>query len=476
MPNSRKKPAPIHKHCIEMSPSLKRNSSNQDWLARSQAAVWHPCTQMQHHAQTGSPAHLPLVPISHGKGAWLYDFDGNRYLDGISSWWTNLFGHANPRINAALREQLDRLEHVMLAGFTHQPVIELSERLSALTGGSLGHAFYASDGASATEIALKMSFHYWRNVGRPEKAEFLCLAGSYHGETVGALAVTDVALFKDAYAPLVRAATVVPSPDSRQAEAGESPADVARRAAAELEEHLEQHGEKIAALIVEPLVQGAAGMAMYDPEYLRLARALCDRFEVHLICDEIAVGCGRTGTFFAHEQAENNGQPIRPDLMCLSKGISGGYLPLSIVLSSDTIYEAFLDDSVARAFLHSHSYTGNPLACRAALATLDIFEQDDVIAVNRLKAAKISATLANLADHPQVRHLRQHGMIAAFDVETSDPHFSRRFYRASLAGESLIRPIGNTVYLMPPYVISDGEIEHLGKVIQSSLQTALQKD
>ena len=443
-------------------------SANQAWLERSQAAVWHPCTQMQHHAQTGSPAHLPLVPIASGKGAWLHDFDGRRYLDGISSWWTNLFGHANPHINSALKEQLETLEHVMLAGFTHQPVVELSERLAALTGGALGHAFYASDGASATEIALKMSFHYWRNVGRPEKAEFLCLSGSYHGETVGALAVTDVALFKDAYAPLVRAATVVPSPDSRLAEAGESPADVARRAAATLETHLEKHGDKIAALIVEPLVQGAAGMAMYDPEYLRLARALCNRFEVHLICDEIAVGCGRTGTFFAHEQAG-----IRPDLMCLSKGISGGYLPLSIVLSSDTIYAAFLDDSVARAFLHSHSYTGNPLACRAALATLDIFDQDNVIAANRIKAGKIAAALAPLADHPQVRHLRQRGMIAAFDVETNDPHFSRKFYRAALEREALIRPIGNTVYLMPPYIVDDEEIGYLAAAINGALAEAL---
>jgi adenosylmethionine-8-amino-7-oxononanoate aminotransferase len=443
-------------------------SLNQDWLARSQAAVWHPCTQMQHHADAGSPAHLPLVPIAHGKGAWLYDFDGKRYLDGISSWWTNLFGHANPRINAALKAQLETLEHVMLAGFTHQPVVELSERLSALTAGTLGHAFYASDGASATEIALKMSFHYWRNMGRPEKAEFLCLQGSYHGETVGALAVTDVAIFKDAYAPLVRAAQVIPSPDFRQAEAGETPADVARRAAAALEIQLEKHGAKIAALIVEPLVQGAAGMAMYDPEYLRLARQLCDRYEVHLICDEIAVGCGRTGTFFAHEQAE-----IRPDLMCLSKGISGGYLPLSIVLCSDTIYNAFLDDSVARAFLHSHSYTGNPLACRAALATLDIFEQDQIITVNRQKAAKISSALAPLADHPQVKHLRQRGMIAAFDVDTRDPHFSRKFYRAALDREALIRPIGNTVYLMPPYIVSDEEITHLATAINGALAAAL---
>lgn len=443
-------------------------SSNEDWLARSQAAVWHPCTQMQHHAQPASPAYLPLVPIARGQGAWLYDFDGKRYLDGISSWWTNLFGHANPRINAALKEQLETLEHVMLAGFTHQPVVELSERLSALTGGALGHAFYASDGASATEIALKMSFHYWRNVGRPEKAEFLCLAGSYHGETVGALAVTDVAIFKDAYAPLVRAATVIPSPDFRLGEVGETPADVARRAAAALESHLEQHGERIAALIVEPLVQGAAGMAMYDPEYLRLARQLCDRYEVHLICDEIAVGCGRTGSFFAHEQAD-----IRPDLMCLSKGISGGYLPLSIVLCSDTIYAAFLDDTVARAFLHSHSYTGNPLACRAALATLDIFEQDDVITANRAKAQRIGDALAPLAGHPQVRHLRQRGMIAAFDVATNDPHFSRKFYRAALAREALIRPIGNTVYLMPPYIVGDAEIEHLSQAIAGALAEAL---
>ena len=449
-------------------------SSNQDWLTRSQRAVWHPCTQMQHHASLDSPAHLPLVPIARGEGAWLVDFDGRRYLDGISSWWTNLFGHANPRINAALREQLDTLEHVMLAGFTHQPVVELSERLSALTGGTLGHAFYASDGASATEIALKMSFHYWRNLGRPEKSEFLCLAGSYHGETVGALAVTDVAIFKDAYAPLVRAAAqVLPSPDFRQAEAGESAADVARRAADALGSYLEKHAGRTAALIVEPLVQGASGMAMYDPEYLRLARRLCDQYEVHLICDEIAVGCGRTGTFFAHEQATENGKPIRPDLICLSKGISGGYLPLSIVLCSDRIYAAFLDDGISRAFLHSHSYTGNPLACRAALATLDIFTTDDVLNANRQRADLIAAALAPLAERADVRHLRQRGMIAAFDVATSDPWFSRKFYRAALEHQALIRPIGNTVYLMPPYIVSEAEIAQLGDAIQKSLKFAI---
>ena len=443
--------------------------TNAELLARSLKAVWHPCTQMKQHADQ----QLPLIPIARGEGAWLYDFDGKRYLDGISSWWVNLFGHCNPRINAALRTQLESLEHVILAGCTHEPVVELSERLSALTGERLGHAFFASDGASATEIALKMSFHSWRNRGRPQKQDFLCLAGSYHGETVGALAVTDVAIFKDAYAPLIRPAAIVPSPDARRAEAGESAADVARRAAAALEAHLAKHHEHLAALIVEPLIQCASGMAMYDPEYLRLARALCDRFEVHLICDEIAIGCGRSGTFFAHEQASTDVLPFKPDFICLSKGISGGYLPLSIVLTTDDIYAAFYDDATARGFLHSHSYTGNALACRAALATLDIFEADDVLVGNVERSAKLAAAIAPLADHPAVRHLRQRGMIVAFDVATDNPQFSRRFYREALARETLLRPIGNTVYLMPPYILSDEEIAHLGRAVASSLDAAL---
>ena len=437
--------------------------SNTDLLQRSLAAVWHPCTQMKQHQ-----GDLPLIPIARGQGAWLYDFDGKRYLDGISSWWVNLFGHCNPRINAALREQLDTLEHVMLAGFTQQPVVELSERLSALTGGTLGHCFYASDGASATEIALKISFHSWRNRGYEKKRDFLCLAGSYHGETVGALAVTDVAIFRDAYAPLVRPAATVPTPDARQAKDGETAIDVARRAAEALEAHLATHHESIAALIVEPLIQCASGMAMYDPEYLRLARALCDRYEVHLICDEIAVGCGRTGTFFAHEQAG-----IRPDFLCLSKGISGGYLPLSVVLTSDAIYETFYDDATAKGFLHSHSYTGNALACRAALATLDIFAADKVLEQNKQRAERLATAVAPLAKHPQVRHLRQRGMILAFDVATDDAKFSRRFYRAALDREALIRPLGTTVYVMPPYIVSDDEIAHLGNALAGALDAAL---
>lgn len=434
--------------------SLDSNTSS-DWVARSLQSVWHPCTQMQHHET------VPLIPVSHGRGAWLFDMEGKRYLDGISSWWVNLFGHANPRINAALKDQLDHLEHAMLAGFTHEPVIRLSEKLSALTNGTLGHCFYASDGASATEIALKMSFHFWRNAGQSEKQEFICLQGSYHGETIGALAVTDVAIFRDAYGPLLNRAHVVMSPDARQAEAGETAADVARRAAAVLEQKLQERDGKIAAIILEPLIQCATGMAMYDPEYLRLVRALCDQYQVHLIADEIAVGCGRTGTFFACEQAQ-----IWPDFVCLSKGISGGYLPLSLVMTLDAIYQGFYHSDVRRGFLHSHSYTGNPLACRAALATLELFETDDVLQQNQRKAAAITQALQPLAQHAQVQHFRQRGMIWAFDAimdSSAAATFSRRFFAQALEHELLLRPIGTTVYLMPPYILNDEEIAWLGE-------------
>jgi adenosylmethionine-8-amino-7-oxononanoate aminotransferase len=413
---------------------MQTSNRNDVLLNRSLAAVWHPCTQMKQHET------LPLIPVARGEGCWLYDFQGARYLDAVSSWWVNLFGHGNPRINAALIDQLTKLEHAMLAGFTHEPVVELSERLARLAGGGLGHCFYGSDGAAAIEIALKMSFHYWRNTGRPQKTHFISLANSYHGETLGALSVTDVALFKDTYAPLLRVSAQVPSPDWRLAQAGETPRDFAIRCAQALDDHLAQHHAETAALIVEPLVQGATGMAMYDAEYLRRARAICDRYAVHLIADEIMTGFGRTGSFFAFQQAA-----IVPDLLCLSKGITGGYLPLSAVLATDAIYRAFYDDAVTRGFLHSHSYTGNALACRAALATLDIFEQDKVIEANTARSARISTAARALAEHPRVSNFRNCGMIWAFEVAGADPGFARRFYQQALARELLLRPIASTV-------------------------------
>ena len=396
---------------------------------------------------------LPLVPLARGEGAWLYDFDGRRYLDAISSWWVNVFGHAHPRLTAAIADQAATLPHAMLAGFTHAPAVELAERLRALVPAGLGHAFYASDGASAVEIALKMSHHYWRNRGHPDKRDFVAVSGGYHGETLGALGVTDVPIFREAYAPLVRRQRVVPSPDARAADPARSPAAIARAAADALESVLAQHHATTAALIVEPLVQGASGMVMYDASYLARARELCSRYGVHFIADEIMTGFGRTGTLFAWEQSA----APAPDFICLSKGITGGTLPLSCVLTSDEVFGAFYADDARRAFLHSHSYTGNPLACRAALAVLDLFAEGDVVASNRAKAARWDTLCAPLARHPKVRDFRRCGMIVAFEVATERPDFARWCFAEGLLRELMLRPIGRTVYFMPPYVVEDAD-------------------
>jgi adenosylmethionine-8-amino-7-oxononanoate aminotransferase len=434
--------------------------NNQNLLQRSLNSVWHPCTQMKNHET------LPLVPIQRGDGVWLYDFEGKRYFDAVSSWWVNLFGHNNPTIKNAIKQQLDQLEHVILAGFTHEPVVQLSEKLAALTG--LGHCFYGSDGASATEISLKMSFHYWRNMGHTNKTKFISLQNSYHGETLGALSVTDVAIFKDTYAPLLTQSAQMPSPDSRLAEQGESAETFALRCAQALEAYVAQHHTSLAAFIVEPLVQCAAGMGMYHPVYLQRAREICSQYQVHLIADEIAVGFGRTGTMFASQQAE-----ILPDFMCLSKGITGGYLPLSVVLTTDTVYAAFYDDKVARGFLHSHSYTGNALACSAALATLDIFEREQTITSNRQKSLFMNTQLQSLADFP-IQHQRNAGMIWAFDVPKQAADFQQRVYQAALTRGVILRPIGSTIYIMPPYVISEPDMSWLTEQIIDVLKACIQ--
>jgi len=424
--------------------------TNQNLLERSRTVVWHPCSQMKHYES------FPLIPIVRGEGVWLHDYDGKRYLDAVSSWWVNLFGHCHPRINSAIADQLGKLEHVMLAGFTHEPVVKLSERLVGLAPEGIKHCFYASDGASAIEIALKMSAHYWLNSGKPDKTQFISLENSYHGETLGALSVTDVAVFRDAYSAMIRQQTTVPSPDWRKAEAGESAESYAMRCADVLEQHLQRHHGRLAAFIIEPLVQGAAGMAMYHPIYLQRARQLCDKYGVHLIADEIAVGMGRTGTMFACEHAK-----ISPDFLLLSKGITGGYLPLSVVMARDDMYRAFYADEISRGFLHSHSYTGNPLACRAALATLDIFDQDDVLSSNRVKTEFLNRKALSLIEHRAVKNWRNTGMIWAFEVASPHHDFAQRCFNLASQNELLLRPIGNTVYFMPPYVINNDEIDML---------------
>ncbi len=439
-----------------------------DLAARSLRSVWHPCTPMKRAHDT------PPLAIARGRGPWLYDTEGRRYFDAISSWWVNLFGHADPQINAALKDQLDTLPHVMLAGCTQDSAVQVAEKLSARTGGVLGHAFYGSDGASAVEIALKMSFHAWRNEGKAHKREFVCLQNSYHGETLGALSVTDVAVFRDAYDPLLMRAHIVASPDARQAQAGETPADVTQRALHALSELFRSRADHIAALIIEPLIQCAAGMAMHDPAYLRGVHALCETWNVHLIADEIAVGCGRTGSFFAFEQATRPGQPpLWPHFITLSKGITGGYLPLSVVLTRGAIFQAFWHDDTARTFLHSHSYSGNALACRAAQTVLERFEHDDILGRNAQLTAPISKAWEGLRSNEHVAHIRQCGMVWAFDVQTQRPDFAERFHQAGLQHELLIRPIGRTVYLMPPYLLSVEDYAWLAERTLSTLSAVL---
>lgn len=449
-----------------MTTSLSQPKQIDEWISRSLASVWHPCTQMKHHEQ------MPLVTIARGKGAWLYDDQDMPILDCISSWWTNLFGHSNPFINQRIYDQLEKIEHVMLAGFTHQPVVELSERLSALTQHRLGHAFYASDGASAVEIALKMSHHYWQLSGKPKKSRFVCLQNSYHGETLGALAVTDVPLFRTAYGSLLSDVFTVMSPDSRQAQDGESATEVALRAAHALEILLQREHHHIAALILEPLVQCAGQMAMHSPIYLQRARALCDQYGIHLIADEIAVGCGRTGKFFACEHAG-----VWPDFITLSKGISGGYLPLSLCLTTDAIYQAFYSDDTARGFLHSHSYTGNPLACAAALACLDLFETEDVLNRNLQRAHDLISAFTWAKSDDRTEHFRQQGMIVAFDVQQSalraPKTFARDVFARGIEEGILVRPIGSTVYVMPPYILSTAETMEMGERIQRVMEEVL---
>ncbi|MGA1693533.1 MAG: adenosylmethionine--8-amino-7-oxononanoate transaminase [Burkholderiaceae bacterium] len=438
---------------------------------RSLKAIWHPCTQMWQAQQD------PPLAVVRAAGPWLELEDGQRLFDGISSWWVNLLGHGHPRIVSALKDQLDTLSHVMLAGCTHQPAVDLAEALSTLTEGHLGHCFFASDGASAVEIALKMSAHSMLESGQTGRNRFVCLSQSYHGETLGALSVTDVPIFRAAYASLIREPLLVPSPDPRLAPPGVSEAVWAEQAARALERTLDTHGASICALILEPLVQGAAGMAIYPAAYLKRARALTRARGIHLIADEIAVGCGRTGTFFAWEQALSGVSQAQdwPDFICLSKGISGGFLPLSLVLTQSEVYQAFYHPDVRRGFLHSHSYSGNPLACRAALTVLEILQQEEILQKTAVAAQQLTCALYEAFEPAiemgAIRHFRNLGSIWAVDISPDlfDTNRMRGIRETARRKGLLIRPIGPSVYLMPPLVLHEGHVEWLAEVFAQSV-------
>ena len=446
------------------------------WRERDLAVLWHPCTQMREH-----PDVLPLVPVERGQGAWLHGYDGRRYLDGVSSWWTNLHGHAEPRIAEAIARQARTLEQVILAGFSHAPAVELAERLLALAPRQAGRAplakvFYADNGSAGVEVALKMAFHWFHNRGEPGRTKFIALENGYHGETLGALAVGDIPLYRRIYAPLLAEALFAPSPDAYLARPGETAAQCATRAGDALADLFDRHPGEICAVILEPRLQCAGGMRMHDPAYLRRVRELCDANGAFLIADEIATGFGRTGTMFACEQAG-----IAPDLLCLSKGLTGGFLPLAAVLATQVLYDGFLDDSRERAFLHSHSYTGNPLACAAALASLDIFENDGVLERNRATAARMAELAAPLAAHRHVADARQAGMVVAFELardgdrRTPFPAAARvglQAYRASLQRGVLLRPLGDVLYWMPPYCVDDAQLELLAGATAAAIEEA----
>ena len=427
--------------------------NNVEISSRDLNVLWHPCTQMKDHET------IPLTPVSKAYGVYLEDFEGNRLIDAISSWWVNLFGHCNPYINQKIKEQLEVLEHVILAGFTHEGIVRLSERLVGLAPDGLTRCFYADNGSSAIEVALKMSYHSHKNNGK-EKGLFVSLSESYHGETLGALSVGDVALYKETYEPLLIRSIQTPSPENQSLEA-------ALAAAKLFENLLKENADDIAALIVEPLVQGAGGMRMYHPTFLSEAKRLCEEYGVHFIADEILVGFGRTGSMFACEQAG-----ITPDFLVLSKGLTGGYLPLSVVLTNESVYNSFYCDyNPIRSFLHSHSYTGNALACAAANATLDIFESQNVIENNRKTIALIADELKRFESRPKVKEVRQCGMIAAIELESFEAHerIGLKIHQLCLKRGVLIRPLGSVVYIMTPYVITPDELTKVFDAIEFAM-------
>lgn len=421
--------------------------------------VWHPCSQMKDYED------FPPIVIKSGKGIYLYDENGKQYLDAVSSWWVNLFGHANERISRALADQAFQLEQVIFANFTHEPAILLAEKLVQLTPDGLTKVFFADNGSSAIEIALKMSFQYHMQKNKPNKKRFLALTDAYHGETLGALSVGGVELYNEIYRPLLLDTIRVQGPDCFRCPFSKTPDNCSTPCLSFMEEKLSQHHEEISAIIIEPLIQAAAGMKMYPPSYLKNIKKLCLQYDVHLIADEVAVGFGRTGTMFACEQAG-----ITPDFMCLSKGITGGYLPLSAVLTTEEVFNAFYDDyETMKAFLHSHSYSGNPLACRVALEVLHIFEEDHYLEKNQLKSTYMKKLASQIFNHhPYVGEYRQTGMVGAIELvknkATKEPFPSEerigyKIYQLALEKGLLLRPLGNVLYFMPPYVITDDEIK-----------------
>lgn len=432
-----------------------------DYVRKDLKYIWHPCSQMKDYEKLN-----PIV-IERGEGVWLYDIEGNKYLDCISSWWTNTLGHTNKRINEAIKNQIDNIEHVIFANFSNKPAIELAEKLVNITPEKLKKVFFSDNGSSAVEIALKMSFHYNMQNGNYKKKKFVALSDAYHGETLGALSVCDIDIFNMIYKPLLLDTIRVDGPDCYRCKYGCFRENCNSECFEEMEKCILENHEEISAVIVEPMVQGAAGMKIYSPIYLKKLRELCDKYNIHIIADEIAVGFGRTGEMFACNHAK-----ISPDFMCLSKGISAGYMPMSVVMTTDEIYNCFYGEYGERkAFLHSHTYSGNALGCAIALENLKIFEEEDIIEKNKEKGDLIrKLTLEKAKNSTHIGEVRSIGMITAIEIvkdkatKTSYPWQMRvgyEIYKIALNKGLLLRPMGNVLYFIPPYVINEEEINFM---------------
>jgi len=422
--------------------------------------IWHPCTQQKDHEQ------LAPIPIERGEGSYLFDIEGRRYIDAVSSWWVNLFGHNHPRLNQALKAQLDKVAHHIFAGFTHEPGVELGHRLSKLAPAGLSKVFFTDNGSSAVEAALKMSFQFWQQSGYPHKTKFLSLTEAYHGETLGALSVGGCELYRRVYKPLLQEGYQVQGPDCYRCPSGLHRDNCQAQCFSHLEQTVQQHHDSIAGIIVEPLIQAAAGMRIYPAVYLKKLRNICDRYRIHYIADEIAVGYGRTGKMFANNHAD-----VSPDLLCLSKGITGGYMPLAVVMTTDAVYEAFYGDyQELKAFLHSHSYTGNPLACALAVEVLNIFDQENILANLPERMQTLSHRASEFEALPHVGEFRQLGMVAAVEMvaekNNKSPYpwqarMGLEVYRRALDRGVILRPLGNVIYFMPPLTTSKDVLDEI---------------
>ena len=424
-----------------------------NWRQLDQSYLWHPYTQMK-------TAPLP-VPIARGQGVYLYTPDGQRILDGISSWWVNIHGHSHPYLNKALSDQATQLEQVMFAGFTHQPAAVLAERLIGVLPTGLRRIFYSDNGSTAVEVALKMALQFWRNQSKEQRRTFVVLDHAYHGDTVGAMSASADSVFTESFRSVLFPVARAHAPYCFRCPVGLEPANCRIQCLQSLEGILSANPDTIAGVLIEPMLQGAGGMIMWPREFLQGVRTLCDRFGTLMIADEVLTGFGRTGRMFACEHAG-----ISPDLICLSKALTGGYMPMGVTAATETIYEAFLSDDRRKTFFHGHSFTANPLACAVAIASLDLFDQEESLDRVRTLESMFQSRKTSLELHPHVGDVRAIGGVLALELvrdkrtreaggylDRVGPQLTRLFLDRNL----LLRPLGNVLYFMPPYVIRDDE-------------------